>query len=88
MRKSLKILCLASPLLLAACGEGYELVKTDAMFPYGNQRTAGSGVAYVLAQMMPEKDMNLQPVMSEREPQAIEETKAIVEEIFRDAQVK
>jgi len=27
-------------------------------------------------------------VMSEREPQAIEETKAIVEEIFRDAQVK
>ena len=38
------------------------MVKTNTMFPYGNQRTAGSGVAYVLAKMMPEKELKLEPV--------------------------
>lgn len=44
------------PLALTACGgEGWELRKTNTTFPYGNQRTAGSGVEYVRASMMPAK---------------------------------
>lgn len=97
--KTMRALLLASPLLLGACGEGYELVKTDTMFPYGNQRTAGSGYAYVLAKMLPEKEMNLQPVAPRSEPQPLAETKQIIEdipeppaqdaeEIFREQQAK
>ena len=58
--RSFKYLVLAAPFLLTACGEGYEMIKTDTMFPYGNQRTAGSGVAYVLARMAPEKELVLE----------------------------
>jgi len=94
-----RALLLATPLLLGACGEGYEMVKTDTMFPYGNQRTAGSGVAYVLAKMMPKKELKLQPVAPRSVPQPLKETKAIIqdipeppaqdaEEIFREQQVK
>lgn len=79
--KTVRTLLLASPLLLAACGEGYELIKTDTMFPYGNQRTAGSGYAYVLAKMLPKKEMNLQPVAPRSAPQPLKETKQIIEEI-------
>lgn len=44
------------PLALTACGgEGWEMRKTNTTFPYGNQRTAGSGVEYVRASMMPAK---------------------------------
>jgi len=56
------LLSASSLFLLTGCGEGYELVKTNTMFPYGNQRTAGSGVAYVLAKMLPKKDLKLEPV--------------------------
>ncbi|MFN3701170.1 MAG: hypothetical protein ACK4VI_06575 [Alphaproteobacteria bacterium] len=52
---------LSLPLLLSACGEGYEIQLTNTHFPYGNERTAGSGVVYVLAKMMPEKTLNLAP---------------------------
>ena len=97
--KTLRALLLASPLLLGACGEGYDLIKTDTMFPYGNQRTAGSGYAYVLAKMLPKKEMNLQPVAPRAAPQPLAETKQIIEEIpeppaqdaeeiFREQQVK
>lgn len=55
------ILSVTSLIVLSGC-EGYEMVKTNTMFPYGNQRTAGSGVAYVLAKMMPEKELKLEPV--------------------------
>ena len=79
--KKARYLLLASPFLLAACGEGYEMIKTDAMFPYGNQRTAGSGVAYVVAKMMPKKELNLQPVAARPAPQPLEETKEIIKEI-------
>jgi hypothetical protein len=87
--KMARALLLASPFLLSACGEGYELVKTDTAFPYGNQRTAGSGYAYVLAKMLPEKEMNLQPVAPRSEPQPqlapdpapLAETKQIIEDI-------
>jgi hypothetical protein len=60
--KKARYLILAAPLFLAACGDGWEMVRTDTMFPYGNQRTAGTGVAYVLAKMMPKKDLNLKEV--------------------------
>ncbi len=52
---------LAAPFLLSACGENYEPIRTTEYFPYGNQRTAGSGVAYVLAKMLPEKELKLAP---------------------------
>ncbi len=63
---------LAVPFLLAGCGEGYELVGTQTMFPYGNQRTAGTGYAYVLAKMLPEKDVNLQSVKRDWKPEVME----------------
>jgi hypothetical protein len=56
--RSFKYAVLAAPFLLMAC-DGYEMVRTDA-FPYGNQRTAGTGVAYVLAKMAPEKELKLE----------------------------
>lgn len=61
--KTLRLLILASPFMLAACGDGWEMVRTDA-FPYGNQRTAGTGVAYVLAKMMPEKELVITPMQT------------------------
>lgn len=64
----LKYALLTVPLLLAACGDGYEPVRTTA-FPYGNQRTAGTGVAYVLAKMMPEKELKLEPAKAEPKPE-------------------
>ena len=86
--KTARTLLLASPLLLAACGEGYELIKTDTMFPYGNQRTAGSGYAYVLAKMLPAKtEPILQSVAPRPQPQPepqpapLQETKEIIEDI-------
>lgn len=65
--RSFKYLLLAAPVFLTAC-EGYEMIKTDTMFPYGNQRTAGSGVAYVLARMAPEKELKLEPVQTPAPP--------------------
>ncbi len=84
--KAVRALVLASPLLLGACGARYELVKTDTMFPYGNQRTAGSGVAYVLAKMMPAKTQPILQSVAPRpapQPQAapLQETKKIIEDI-------
>ena len=85
--KTARALLLATPLLLAGCGEGYELIKTDTMFPYGNQRTAGSGYAYVLAKMLPPKQEPILKAVAPRpepqpEPKApIEETKEIIQDI-------
>ncbi|MCB9983388.1 MAG: hypothetical protein H6861_06925 [Rhodospirillales bacterium] len=84
--KTARALLLASPLLLGACGEGYDLIKTDTMFPYGNQRTAGSGYAYVLAQMLPEKEMKLQSVAPRKAPEPLQETKEIIEDIPEPAE--
>ena len=65
--RSLKYLVLiaAAPLFLAACGDGWEMIRTTEMFPYGNQRTAGSGVAYVRANMLPKKELKLGPAQQE-----------------------
>ncbi len=76
-----KYTCLAllsAPFMLTACGEGYELIKTDTMFPYGNQRTAGSGYAYVLAKMLPEKEVKLQTVKRDWTPE-VKEAAPVVE---------
>ena len=58
-----KIILLANLacLSLSACSDDYVAMKTTEHFPYGNQRTAGSGVAYVLAQMLPERSLNTGP---------------------------
>jgi len=48
-----------SALSLAACGEGYEVVKIRGSVPYTEERTAGPGVAYVRAHLMPEKTIVL-----------------------------
>jgi len=48
-----------SALSLAACGEGYEMVKIRGTVPYVEERTAGPGVAFVRAHMMPEKTVVL-----------------------------
>ncbi len=82
---TLRAFLLVTPLVLAGCGEGYELVRTDS-FPYNNERTAGTGVAYVLAKMAPEKELNLEPVQREEEPKAIEETKDILEDMDHDVE--
>ena len=90
MSKSLlRLAILSAPLVLTACGDGWEAQKTQTHFPYGNERTAGSGVVYVLAKMMPEKDLVLEPVMEkvEEEPEAVEPVLE-AEEIFNDAQKK
>lgn len=80
--KTFRALLLATPLALAACGDGYELVQTDTIFPYGNQRTAGSGYAYVLAKLLPPKtEPILQPVAPRTEPEPIQQTKQIIEDI-------
>ncbi len=91
MRKSLlRLFILSSPLLLGACGEGWEFQKTDTVFPYGNQRTAGSGVAYVRAKMLPEKELKIEPVVQEVQAPVEEEVKPVLdaEEIFTEAQTK
>lgn len=69
--RSLKYLVLAAPLLLGACGEGYEAVRTGSLFDYedGGQRTAGTRISYVVAEMMPERKLNLEPVSQPPAPE-------------------
>jgi hypothetical protein len=63
MRKFLILGLCAPTLFLAGCGEGWEWKLYDG-FPYGGIRTAGHGVEYVRANMMPEKG----PVIKAAEP--------------------
>lgn len=53
--------CGFATLALAACGEGYEPVKVQGQVPYTDERTAGPGIAYVRAHMLPEKSVVLPP---------------------------
>ena len=76
------IVSASSLFLLTGCGEGYEMVKTNTMFPYGNQRTAGSGVAYVLAKMMPEKELKLEPVEAPKMSKPARDWKPEVKEVL------
>lgn len=96
-RSFLRVSLLTLPLFLAGCGEGWEAQKTSTYLPYGNERTAGSGVVYVRAQLLPKKDLNLEPelVKPSREPEPVPpepveevQTPLDAEEIFNDAQSK
>lgn len=60
IRRTVLTLSTALPLFALAACDGYEMRLYDG-FPYGNQRTAGHGVEYVLAKMMPKKG----PVLDE-----------------------
>ncbi len=62
---SVGLLC-ASVLALAACGEGWEMVQVRNQVPYTEERTAGPGIAYVRAMMMPEKKIIIpqEPMMA------------------------
>lgn len=44
---------------LAACGEGWEPQQFRGRVPYTEERTAGPGVEYVRAYMLPERGPNL-----------------------------
>jgi hypothetical protein len=61
LRRTILTLSAAAPLLLLSACDGYEMRLYDG-FPYGNARTAGHGVEYVLAKMMPKKGPVLEPV--------------------------
>lgn len=78
MIKLFRVALLVVPLCLSACGDGWEMIRTDKYVPYGNTRTAGTGVAYVRAKLLPEKDLNLTPVVAPVAP----------EKVFHDAQKK
>lgn len=95
--RSFKFALMAAPFLLGGCMEGYELVKVNDVFPYGNERTAGSAYAYVLAGLMPERELNLEPIVdpvaettsaivepAPMQPPALQETKDILEELDTD----
>lgn len=64
-RRVVLVLSCVSPLALTACGEGWEPVEVRGKVPYTMERTAGPGVAYVRAHMMPEKTIVLpEPIVS------------------------
>lgn len=46
---------------LSACGEGWEIVEVRNQVPYTEERTAGPGVAYVRALLLPAKGPVLPP---------------------------
>ncbi len=85
-----KLFLLILPFCLAACGEGWEMQRTTNFLPYGNIRTAGSGVMYVRAKMMPEREMNVTPVSRPRDvPEAPPKAApSQAEQIFEEHQKK
>ncbi len=93
IRKPLSILLVSGSLLaLAACGEGYERRPYHGV-PYTHERTAGYGVEYVRAIMMPERGPNLEPVApkAEKSPPSTppsEESVKSAEPVFENNQKK
>ncbi len=57
--KGRALFVVACSLTLSACGDGWETVEYSGRVPYTLERTAGSGIAYVRAKMLPEKELNL-----------------------------
>ena len=76
---SLHVALFMVPLFLAGCGDGWEAQRTTDIVPYGNTRTAGSGVVYVRAKMLPEKKI----VVEQSEPEI-----KTADEVFTRAQTK
>lgn len=78
--RSMTLALLAAPILLTACGD-YDVIRVSDVHPYGNKRTAGSNVVYVLAKLLPEKELNLEkkmtPIHREMKPKPISNEKAL-----------
>ncbi len=68
---------------LGAC-DGLEFQSVDNMFPYGNKRTAGSGTAYVLAKMLPKKEMKLEAKTKVKPVERKMEAKPAEKEVLND----
>lgn len=66
LRKLLSVFIVAGALMLSACSEehGWVAVEHEGV-PYGEDRTAGSGIKYVRAYMLDEKGPILDPIMEE-----------------------
>ena len=79
----LKYAVLAVPLLLAGCGDGWEMVRTTDVFPYGNQRTAGSGIMYVRAKLAPPEDLKIVSVKRDYTPSVAEDLRVIFDKAQR-----
>ena len=80
----LRLAILSAPLLLTACGEGWEVHRTSDYGTYEMDRTAGTGVAYVRAKMLPEKEIVVEPMMEEISTEAKEPVMQ-ADEIFSKA---
>lgn len=84
---------------LAGCGEGWE-TQTVTSFPYGDERTAGSAIAYVQFKLLPEKPLKIVPVQRDVSPEPIvekpaepkvfrqEDTTKKMDKLFKTAQQK
>lgn len=78
-----------STLSLGACGEGWEVQRTEEYAPYANGRTAGSGVVYVRAKLLPKKELNIEPPKEEVvEEQPVVEEKAPEPEVVEEVKVE
>lgn len=66
------------PLLLVGC-DGWEAVRTSNVFPYGNQRTAGSAIMYVRAKLAPPQELKIVPVKRDYAPRVSEDLEKIFE---------
>lgn len=87
----LGLLSLAAPaLFLSACGQGWEMKLTRDVSPYGNERTAGSGVMYVRAKLLPEKSVIMEPAPEIQDSQSMQEMSESqkMDKIFGAAQKK
>lgn len=60
--KTLILISAAAPMMFLAACDGYEPVEMTQMVPYTMERTAGKGVMYVRAAMMPAKGPVTEPV--------------------------
>jgi hypothetical protein len=72
MKRSAYVVAALIPLLLAGCGEGYDKQPYHGV-PYDGERTAGTGVEYVIAHMAPAKEVDATPQEKAPEPAKIEE---------------
>ncbi len=69
MKKLLLLGAIAPALLLAGCGEGWNMQSYNRT-PYGD-RTAGSGVEYVRAHMMQEKGPVIKKAMEPKKESVV-----------------
>lgn len=72
MKRSAFLAAALIPLFLAGCGEGYDKQAYHGV-PYDGERTAGSGVEYVIAHMAPAKEVDTTPQEKPSEAVNVEE---------------